>query len=146
MERLTKRNGKYIEYSDENYNDSVDNLTMLDKCLHKLAEYEDAEEQGLLLKEEDVLKFYYCESEDKYLVGKRVDNFYYAEIGATGLCFTMSRYLPWGKHVVNLDTSWKEHTYPSEPVEMPFFEWLQGYITQLKTKEAEQKLAEIRGE
>ena len=48
MKRLTKRNGKYIEYSDENYNDSVDNLTMLDKCLRKLADYEDSEEQGLL--------------------------------------------------------------------------------------------------
>ena len=50
MKRLTKRNGKYIEYSDENYNDSVDNYTMLDKCLSKLADYEDAEEQGLLLR------------------------------------------------------------------------------------------------
>ena len=50
MERLTKINGKYIEYSDENYNDSIDNRTMLEKCLRKLAEYEDAEEQGLLLR------------------------------------------------------------------------------------------------
>jgi len=49
MERLTKRNGKYVEYSDENYSDSVDNYTMLDNCLRKLAEYEDAEEQGMLL-------------------------------------------------------------------------------------------------
>ena len=38
MERLTKINGKYIEYSDENYNNSIDNRTMLEKCLHKLAE------------------------------------------------------------------------------------------------------------
>ena len=50
MERLTKINGKYIEYSDENYNDSIDNRTMLEKCLRKLAEYEDADEQGLLLR------------------------------------------------------------------------------------------------
>ena len=50
MERLTKINGKYIEYSDENYNNSIDNRTMLEKCLRKLAEYEDLEEQGLLLK------------------------------------------------------------------------------------------------
>ena len=50
MERLTERNGKYVEYSDENYNDSVDNYTMLDKCLQKLADYEDAEEQGLLFR------------------------------------------------------------------------------------------------
>ena len=50
MSRLTKRNGKYVEYSDENYNDSVDNYTMFDNCLRKLADYEDAEEQGLLLR------------------------------------------------------------------------------------------------
>lgn len=50
MERLTKINGKYVEYSNENYNDSVDNYTMLDKCLHKLADYENLEEQGLLLR------------------------------------------------------------------------------------------------
>lgn len=50
MERLTKINGKYIEYSDENYNGSIDNRTMLEKCLRKLAEYEDADEQGLLLR------------------------------------------------------------------------------------------------
>ena len=49
MERLTKINGKYIEYSDENYNNSIDNRTMLEKCLRKLAEYEDLEEQGLRL-------------------------------------------------------------------------------------------------
>ena len=49
MKRLTKINGKYIEYSDENYNNSIDNRTMLEKCLRKLAEYEDLEEQGLLL-------------------------------------------------------------------------------------------------
>lgn len=50
MERLTKINGKYIEYSNENYNDAIDNREMLEKCLRKLAEYEDAEEQGLLLR------------------------------------------------------------------------------------------------
>ena len=50
MERLTKINGKYIEYSDENYNNSIDNRTMLEKCLRKLAEYEDLEKQGLLLR------------------------------------------------------------------------------------------------
>ena len=48
--RLTKINGKYIEYSDENYNDSIDNREMLEKCLRKLAEYEYLEEQGLLLR------------------------------------------------------------------------------------------------
>lgn len=82
--------------------------------------------------EEDVLKFYYCESEDKYLVGQRVDTRYYAEVGKTGLCFRWSRHLPWGEHVVASHTVWKEHTYPSEPKEIPFFEWLQGYIAQIR--------------
>ena len=86
--------------------------------------------------EEDILKFYYCESEDKYLVGQRADTFYYAEVGKTGLCFIMSRYLPWGEHVVAPHTVWKEHTYPSEPKEIDFFDWLQGYIKQIGKAEA----------
>lgn len=95
-------------------------------------------------KEEDILKFYYCESEDKYLVGQRADTMYYAEIGKTGLFYTMSRYLPWGEHVVAPHTVWKEHTYPSEPKEIPFFDWLQGYIKQLNSKaEAEKALEEM---
>ena len=80
------------------------------------------------VKEEDVLKFYYIESEDKYVIGERVDNFYYAEIGKTGPCFYMSRYLPCGKHVFAPETMWKEHAYPSEPKEIPFFDWLRGFI------------------
>ena len=84
------------------------------------------------------MKFYYCESEDKYLVGQRADTRYYAEIGKTALCHTMSRYLPWGEHVVAPHTAWKEYTYPSEPKEIPFFDWLQGYITQLNSKALEE--------
>lgn len=80
------------------------------------------------LKEENVLKFYYCESEDDYYIGKRVGNFYYARYGKTGFTWFMSRYLPWGEHVIAPNTLWKEHTYPSEPKEIPFFEWLQGFM------------------
>lgn len=79
-------------------------------------------------KEEDILKFYYCESEDEYYIGKRIDTMYYAKYSKTGFTWCMSRYLPWGKHVVEPNTLWKEHTYPSEPKEIPFFEWLQGFI------------------
>lgn len=86
------------------------------------------EELRKAVKEEDVLKFYYIESEDKYVVGQRVDTRYYGEIGKTGITFYMSRYLPWGEHVVAPETSWKEHTYPSEPKEIPFFEWLQCFM------------------
>lgn len=78
--------------------------------------------------EEDILKFYYCESEDDYYIGKRVGNFYYARYGETGFEWFMSRYLPWGEHVIAPNTLWKEHIYPSEPKEIPFFEWLQGFI------------------
>lgn len=80
------------------------------------------------VKEEDALKFYYCESEDDYYIGKRVGNFYYARYGETGFEWFMSRYLPWGEHVIAPNTLWKEHIYPSEPKEIPFFEWLQGFI------------------
>ena len=61
-------------------------------------------------------KFYYCESEDSYLLGHRVGNFYYAHWhDGIGFVFDMSRFLPWGEHVVAPYTAWKEHTYPSEP-------------------------------
>ena len=78
--------------------------------------------------EEDVLKFYYCESEDDYYLGQRVQNMYYARY-ADG-CFTwfMSRYLPWGERVTAPETAWKEYTYPTEPKEIPFTEWLEGFI------------------
>lgn len=86
------------------------------------------EECKKAVKEEDALKFYYCESEDDYYIGKRVGNFYYARYGETGFEWFMSRYLPWGEHVVEPNTLWKEYTYPSEPKEIPFFEWLQGFL------------------
>ena len=86
------------------------------------------EECKKAVKEEDALKFYYCESEDNYYIGKRVGNFYYARYGETGFEWFMSRYLPWGEHVIAPNTVWKEYTYPSEPKEIPFFEWLQGFI------------------
>lgn len=79
-------------------------------------------------KEENILKFYYCDSEDSYLVGLRVDNFYYAHYRNGSWVFDMSRYLPWGKHVVDERSLWKEHTYPSEPREINFSEWLKGFV------------------
>lgn len=51
-------------------------------------------------REEDILKFYYCESEDDYYLGQRVENKYYARYGKTGFTWFMSRYLPWGEHVI----------------------------------------------
>jgi hypothetical protein len=49
----------------------------------------------------------------------------------------MSRYLPWGEHVVNPATAWKEHTYPSEPVEISADEWMNGMLR--KARQAEEK-------
>ena len=79
-------------------------------------------------KEEDILKFYYCDSEDSYLVGLRTGNFYYAHYIDGRWVFDMSRHLPWGEHVVDDTSAWKEHTYPSEPKEINFSEWLNGFI------------------
>ena len=67
--------------------------------------------------EEDILKFYYCESEDDYYLGQRVQNMYYAKYEPGGFTWFMSRYLPWGTD-----------GYPSEPKEIPFMEWIEGVI------------------
>lgn len=117
----------YVEYDKLKEKEKL-----YDAIIAKFGSIENALEA---IPEENVLKFYYCESEDKYLVGQRTNTMYYAEIGRIGLCFVWSRYLPWGEHIVAPDTVWKEHTYPSEPKEIPFFEWLQGYIAQLNSKE-----------
>lgn len=106
-------------------------LDMAISALKEIQQYRKigtVEECKKAVKEEDALKFYYCESEDNYYIGKRVGNFYYARYGETGFEWFMSRYLPWGEHVIAPNTVWKEYTYPSEPKEIPFFEWLQGFI------------------
>lgn len=96
------------------------------------------------INEEDVLKFYYCESEDKFLVGQRVDTRYYAEVCKTGLNFRWSRHLPWGEHIVAPNTLWKEHTYPSEPKEIDFHDWLKGYIKQIDKAETVDAVPVVR--
>ena len=72
-------------------------------------------------KEENILKFYYCDSEDSYLIGRRVGNFYYAHYLDGSWVFDMSRYLPWGIYI-------NEYAYPSEPREINFSEWLKGFV------------------
>lgn len=106
-------------------------LSMAISALKEVQQYREngtVEELKNSTREEDILKFYYCESEDDYYLGQRVENKYYARYGKTGFTWFMSRYLPWGEHVIAPNTLWKEHTYPSEPKEIPFFEWLQGFI------------------
>lgn len=110
------------------------------EAIQELQHYKDLEEQGRLINEEDVLKFYYIDSEDKYVVGQRLDTMYYAEVTeGFSLAFYMSRYLPWGEHVVDEKSAWKEHTYCSEPREIPFTEWLKGFMEQ------QAKLTELKG-
>ena len=87
--------------------------------------------------EESELKFYYVESIDDYWIGRRLDNFYYADWNdKLGFVWSHSRYLPWGKHIISENTLWKEHTYPSEPVEIPFTTWIVGFM---KKHSAERK-------
>ena len=111
-----------------------DNVGLIDiaiKALEEIQQYRaigSVEELLKAVKEEDILKFYYCESEDSYLVGIRIGNFYYAHWDGKRFVFDMSRHLPWGEHVVDDTTAWKEHTYPSEPKEIDFSSWLQGFI------------------
>jgi len=117
--RLTlakERNGEgFVDYSKQVLD--VDELT---KRLSNLPTIE--------VSEENEFKFYYVESIDDYWIGKRLDNFYYAEWRGDYFIWTHSRYLPWGEHVVNDNTLWKEHTYPSEPREIPFTEWIVGFM------------------
>ena len=69
---------------------------------------------------------------DDYWIGEDLgDNctLYYAKWNNTlGFVFSASRYLPWGEHVVSPTSLWKEYTYPSEPKEIPFTDWITGFV------------------
>lgn len=99
----------------------------IEAVYRRLKEYEDLEEQGRLV------KFYHCESLNEYYIGKRCGNFYYAKAGIQSngdicLYYKWSRYLPWGEHIVDELSLWKGYTYPSEPKEISFEEWLKGWL------------------
>lgn len=110
---------------DELYSEKCKEVAKLQKQMKSLSAKMEEKE---LIEEEDILKFYYCESEDEYYIGKRIGTMYYAKYSQTGFVWFMLRNLPWGEHVVDPKSLWKEHTYPSEPKEIPFFEWLQGFM------------------
>lgn len=124
----------FLSHSRGEIKDANETIEMCDMAISALKEIRQYREIGTVeeckkaVKEEDILKFYYCESEDDYYLGQRVENKYYARYGKTGFTWFMSRYLPWGEHVIAPNTLWKEYTYPSEPKEIPFFEWLQGFM------------------
>lgn len=143
-QEIKKTANELMYYKDKLANGIFgDRIGCFDKAVEALKElqhYKDLEEQGRLINEEDVLKFYYIDREDKYVVGQRLDTMYYAEVTERfSLAFYMSRYLPWGEHVVDEKSAWKEHTYCSEPREIPFTEWLKGFMEQ------QAKLAELKG-
>ena len=128
MEFYFAEHDRYPKYYDFKFDQATLIAAQALKEIQQYREIGTVEECNKAVKEEDALKFYYCESEDDYYIGKRVGNFYYAKYGETGFEWFMSRYLPWGEHVIAPNTLWKEHIYPSEPKEIPFFEWLQGFI------------------
>ena len=87
--------------------------------------------------DEHTYRFYYCHSEDAYLLGLRVGNFYYARWKEGGYFqFEMSRHLPWGEPIPSNGGGC--YRYPSKPVELDFQLWLKGFLAQRVT-EAESK-------
>ena len=69
-------------------------LNMAMTTLKEIQQYREigtVEECKKAVNEEDALKFYYCESEDNYYIGKRVGNFYYAKYGETGCKYSEYR-------------------------------------------------------
>lgn len=99
--------------------------TQLLDCIHAIKEMPAAD----VVEEENILKFYYVRSIDEYWIGRRLDTLYYARYEAENQqwVWAYSRYLPWGEHVVSPTSLWKEHTYPSEPEEISFTDWLKGF-------------------
>lgn len=85
---------------------------------------------GRFCAEDNAIKFYYCESNDKYYIGKRCDTMYYAEVmvypqGDVCLNYVMSRFLPWGE---NID----DYKYESEPKEISFEKWVEHFVMNVR--------------
>ena len=70
--------------------------------------------------EKEPLKFYYQEDTKKYLLGMRVDNWYYFCPTLSGWSSYASKFLPWG-----------EHPYNKEPKEIDFITWIHGILDNL---------------
>jgi len=92
------------------------------------------EEEIRRLKDEPpAYRFYYCDSENSYLLGRRMDTMYYAHwYDGNGFVWDMSRYLPWGETIDGSERgcAWGVHTYPSEPREISTEEWFKGFLDQ----------------
>lgn len=125
-------------------NDLIEDL----KLLVQYEKLGTVEELSKRINEEDVLKFYYDKSNDRYLVGQRLDNMYYAEVleysNEFYLNFFMSRYLPFGQHIISSGTLWKEFTYPNEPKEITFTKWLNGFLQQKRNMYSNKYIEELK--
>lgn len=125
-------------------NDLIEDL----KLLVQYEKLGTVEELSKRINEEDVLKFYYDESNDRYLVGQRLDNMYYAEVleysNEFCLNFFMSRYLPFGQHIISSSTLCKEFTYPNEPKEIAFTKWLNGFLQQKRNMYSNKYIEELK--
>lgn len=93
------------------------------KTLHEYRQIGTLEELQKAKKEENILKFYYCDSEDRHLIGRRTGELYYIHYRGGRIWI-----LPWGEHIKIKYDAWKEHTYPSKPREINFLEWLGGFV------------------
>lgn len=103
--------------SDSEYGGICNSLV---DALNELSKYKKIgtiEEVSRMVNEEDVVKFYYCESEDDYFIGMRIDTFYYARYNGKSWTWEMSRFLDWNKNGL-----------PSEPKELFFTFWLEGFL------------------
>ena len=127
---------KMLVESSENSDYLKSYITGKDAVMEAIDELPAADVQ----EEENILKFYYCESEDDYYLGQRVDNFYYAKYdkGLHEFIWCMSRFLPWGERVCDERVMWKEYTYPSEPIEIGCYEWLKGFIAKYITADVQE--------
>ena len=99
---------------------------MIYRICHGLSKLPSAD----VVEEEDMLKFYYVASLDDYWIGRRSGDFYYATYDRLARQWTWkySRNLPWGYTVIGDNVGWTRCDYPSEPEEIPFTDWLEGFM------------------
>jgi hypothetical protein len=85
------------------------------------------------IQENTPINFYYDENINKYVLGKRSGNFYYAQLKICGLCYYSSKHLDWNeKH--------------KEPKIVPFNRWIHGVLDQIHQEYMELKSKYIETE
>lgn len=130
MSEYIKKSEVLSEIIDANMHDCFANYNSYSKFYDKIKAMPGDNIKDEDFDEEQQTKFYYCESEDDYYIGQRQGTLYYAKYDKKlkQWVWSMSKHLPWGEHIKDDSTLWKEYTYSSEPKEMYFIEWLFGFI------------------